>query len=137
LGRPYDVIVGGGSIAGLAFASEAAKRGISVLVAEEHEEIGEPEKCDGLVSLRGLRKFGFAPKKDVIQNQIASGAVHSPSGRDFVVNATALDVVVLDRSAYDKQVGEKAESWGASVRTGTRVAGYRETDDGVVVKVGD
>ena len=136
MGRPYDVIVAGGSIAGLAFAAEASKRGLSVLVAEEHEEIGEPEKCDGLVSLRGLRRYGFAPKKDVIQNQIASGAIHSPSGPDFVVNATALDVVVLDRSAYDKQVAEKAESWGAVLRTGTRVEGFRETDDGVTVKVG-
>ncbi len=137
MGRPYDVVVAGGSIAGLAFAAEAAKRGISVLVAEEHEEIGEPEKCDGLVSLRGLRRYGYEPEKEVIQNQIASGAFHSPSGRDLVVNATALDVVVLDRSAYDKQVCEKAESWGATVRTGTRVAGYRETEDGVAVKVGE
>jgi digeranylgeranylglycerophospholipid reductase len=136
LGRPYEVIVAGGSIAGLAFAAEASKRGLSVLVAEEHDEIGEPEKCDGLVSLRGLRRYGFAPKKDVIQNQIASGAIHSPSGRDLAVNATALDVVVLDRSAYDKQVAEKAESWGATVRTGARVDGFRETGEGVVVKVG-
>ncbi|MDV3243709.1 MAG: NAD(P)/FAD-dependent oxidoreductase [Nitrososphaerales archaeon] len=137
MGRPYDVVVAGGSIAGLAFAAEAAKRGISVLVAEEHEEIGEPEKCDGLVSLRGLRRYGYEPEKEVVQNQIASGAVHSSFGRDLVVNATALDVVVLDRSAYDKQVCEKAESWGATVRTGTRVTGCRETEDGVSVKVGE
>lgn len=136
MGRPYDVIVAGGSIAGLAFAAEASRRGLSVLVAEEHEEIGEPEKCDGLVSLRGLRRYGFAPRKDVIQNQIASGAIHSPRGRDLAVNATALDVVVLDRSAYDKQVSEKAESWGATVKTGTRVDGFRETESGVSVRVG-
>jgi len=136
LGRPYDVVVAGGSIAGLAFAAEASKRGLSILVAEEHDEIGEPEKCDGLVSLRGLRRYGFAPDKAAIQNQIASGAIHSPGGRDLLVNATALDVVVLDRSAYDKQVCEKAESWGATVRTGTRVDGFREADGGVAVKVG-
>ena len=136
MGRPYDVIVAGGSIAGLAFAAEASKRGLSVLVAEEHDEIGEPEKCDGLVSLRGLRRYGYAPAKEVVQNQIASGAVHSPSGKDLVVNAAALDVVVLDRSAYDKQIGEKAESWGATIRTGTRVEGFRETDGGVLVELG-
>ncbi|MDV3293087.1 MAG: NAD(P)/FAD-dependent oxidoreductase [Nitrososphaerales archaeon] len=137
MGRPYDVVVAGGSIAGLAFAAEAAKRGISVLVAEEHEEIGEPEKCDALVSLRGLRTLGFAPKREVIQNQIASGVFRSPSGRDLAVNATALDVVVLDRSAYDKQVCEKAESWGAVVERGNRVEGFHETDQGVAVRVGD
>jgi len=136
LGRLYDVIVGGGSISGLAFAAEAARRGISVLVAEEHEEIGEPEKCDGLVSLRGLRRYGLAPNKEVVQNQIASGVVHSPGGSDLLVNATALDVVVLNRSAYDKQVCEMAESWGAKVLTGARVSGWRETEKGVAVKVG-
>ncbi|MDV3277683.1 MAG: NAD(P)/FAD-dependent oxidoreductase [Nitrososphaerales archaeon] len=136
MSREYDAIVAGGSIAGLAFAAEAAKRGLTVLVAEEHEEIGEPEKCDGLVSLRGLRRFGFAPEKHVIQNEIASGVIHSPAGNELAVNATALNVVVLDRSAYDKHVKEKAESWGAVVRTGARVSGHRETDDGVAVKVG-
>ena len=136
MGRPYDVVVAGGSIAGLAFAAESSKRGLSVLVLEEHDEIGEPEKCDGLVSLRGLRRYGFAPKKEVVQNQIASGAVHSPSGKDLVVNATALEVVVLDRSAYDKQVAEKAESWGATIRTGRRAEGFSETHDGVVVRAG-
>lgn len=136
MGRPYDVVVQGGSVAGLAFAAEASKRGISVLVVEEHKEIGEPEKCDGLVSLRGLRRYGFTPRKDAVQNQIASGVIHSPAGRDLVVNATALDVVVLDRSAYDRQLQERAESWGATVLTGTRVEGFRETGEGVAVTVG-
>ena len=136
MGTRFDAIVAGGSIAGLTFAAEAAKRGISVLVAEEHEEIGEPEKCDGLVSLRGLRRYGYGPRGNVIQNEIASGVVHSPSGRKMAVNATGLEVVVLDRSAYDKQVGEKAESWGAEIRTGSRAFLSSESHTGVTVKVG-
>ncbi|HMD78623.1 MAG TPA: NAD(P)/FAD-dependent oxidoreductase [Nitrososphaerales archaeon] len=119
----YDFVVGGGSVAGLAFAAEASKRGASVLVLEEHETIGEPEKCDGLVSLRGLRSQGFAPHQDVIQNQINTALIHSPRGRQFAVNATALEVIVLERSSYDKQLARLAESRGAVVRTGTRVAG--------------
>ncbi|HME19243.1 MAG TPA: NAD(P)/FAD-dependent oxidoreductase [Nitrososphaerales archaeon] len=136
MGKRYDAVVGGGSVAGLAFAAEAAKRGISILVAEEHDEIGEPEKCDGLVSLRGLRRYGFTPKKEVVQNEIASGVVHSPGGRELAVNATGLEVVVLDRSAYDKQLAEKAESWGADVKTGARAVVVQESRSGVEVKVG-
>jgi digeranylgeranylglycerophospholipid reductase len=136
LTESYDVVVAGGSIAGLAYAAEAAKRGISVLVAEEHPEVGEPEKCDGLVSLRGLRKYGFSPDDEVVQNKINSAVIHSPTGRHFAVNATALDVVVLDRSAFDKQVAARASSNGAVVRTGTRVGGAVHRGEGVEVKVG-
>lgn len=135
--QTYDMVVAGGSIAGLTFASEAAKRGVSVLVAEEHDEIGEPEKCDGLVSLRGLRKYGYPPKDDVIQNHIHSAVIHSPSDRHFAVNATALDVVVLDRSAFDKQVAAEAASNGATIRTGARVGAPAQREGGVEVKVGD
>lgn len=137
MGSKYDVVVAGGSIAGLAFAAEAAKRGIKVLVAEEHGEFGEPEKCDGLVSLRGLRRYGYAPDKKAIQNHIASGVVHSPSGNEIAVNASSLEVVVLDRSAYDKQVAEKAESWGADMRMHSRATEVEKTVDGVSVKVGE
>lgn len=129
----YDFVVGGGSVAGLAFAAEASKRGASVLVLEEHEEIGEPEKCDGLVSLRGLRRFGHPPHSDVVQNQIDSALIHSPRGRRFAVNATALEVVVLDRSSYDKQLAREAESSGAIIRTGSRVMSASRAGEGVTV----
>ncbi|MDG6989082.1 MAG: NAD(P)/FAD-dependent oxidoreductase [Nitrososphaerota archaeon] len=132
----YDVVVAGGSVAGLAFASEAAKRGAKVLVAEEHPEIGEPEKCDGLVSLRGLRKYGYPPGPASVQNKIFSAVFHSPSGRHFAVNATALDVVVLDRSAFDKEVAASAERNGAVVSLRTRVARAEQKGDRMEVSVG-
>jgi geranylgeranyl reductase family protein len=132
----YDFVVGGGSIAGLAFAAEASKRGASVLVLEEHEEIGEPEKCDGLVSLRGLRALGYLPDRAVIQNEIVSAVIHSPFDKHFAVNATALEVVVLDRSEYDKQMAGEAEANGARIKTGVRVTGASESHREVTVKAG-
>jgi len=136
LTETYDVLVAGGSIAGLAFASEASARGLSVLVAEEHQEVGEPEKCDGLVSLRGLRKYGYPPHPDVVQNRIVSAVIHSPSDRQFYVNATSLEVVVLDRSAYDKQVAASASSNGAIIRTGARVGLQVDKPDCVESRLG-
>jgi digeranylgeranylglycerophospholipid reductase len=132
----FDFVVGGGSIAGLTFAAEAARRGARVLVAEEHAVIGEPEKCDGLVSLRGLRRYGYEPRPEVVQNQILSAVIHSPSGRHFPVNASALDVVVLHRSAYDRQVAEAAASAGATIMTGRRVMGTGEEEGSVSVDLG-
>ena len=132
----YDVVVAGGSIAGLTFAAEASMRGASVLVAEEHTEIGEPEKCDGLVSLRGLRKYGYPPEEGVVQNRIASAVVHSPSGKEAAVSAASLDVVVLDRSRFDKQAAKTATDKGAEVRNGVRVLSALERDGAMHVDVG-
>jgi len=137
LTETYDIVVAGGSIAGLAFAAEASKRGLRVLVAEEHPEVGEPEKCDGLVSLRGLRRYGYAPAEAVIQDRIASAVVHSPAGKELEVSASSLEVVVLDRSEFDKQVARAAIEKGAEVRTGARVSSALEKDGAVEVKVGD
>jgi len=106
------------------------------LVAEEHAEIGEPEKCDGLVSLRGLRKYGYPPENEVVQSRIASAVVHSPSGREAAVSAAALEVVVLDRSEFDKQTAKTAVERGAEVRTGARVSKALEKDGAVWADVG-
>ncbi len=137
MSRTCDVVVAGGSIAGLVFAAEAAKAGLRVLVAEEHPEVGEPEKCDGLVSLTGLRKYGYSPSEGVVQDRIHSAVLHSPSGRRVAVDAAPLEVVVLDRSAYDKQAAAAAEAAGAEVMTGSRVGDAQEKSDSVTVKVGD
>lgn len=134
--KTYDFVVAGGSVAGLAFAAEASRRGASVVVAEEHQEIGEPEKCDGLVSLRGLTRYGYPPDPETVQNKISSAIIHSPSDRHFAVNATALDVVVLDRSAFDKQVAARAKANGAEVLTGTRMEGAVSQGSGVSAKLG-
>ena len=136
MAQPYDIVVAGGSIAGLTFAAEAAKRGARVLVFEEHREIGEPEKCDGLVSLRGLKRLGYPPERHVIQSEIKAAVVHSPSGRLFSVNAESLEVVVLDRSAYDLELAEAALSYGGELKTGTRSSPPLAKGKGVEVSAG-
>lgn len=136
MAETYDFVVAGGSIAGLAFAAEASMRGRKVLVAEEHTQVGEPEKCDGLVSLRGLRRYGYPPDEAVIQNRIASAVVHSPAGRELAVSASSLEVVVLDRSEFDKQVAKTAMGAGAEVWTGVRATSALEKDGAMEVKAG-
>ena len=60
----YDVVVAGGSVAGLLCAREIAMRGNSVIVIEEDYEIGTPEHCGGLVSTSGLEKLGIIKNLD-------------------------------------------------------------------------
>jgi len=65
-----DVSIIGGSVAGFLAARELASRGIDVTVYEEHREIGVPEKCDGLVSSRGMSELGLVPPSNIVQNEI-------------------------------------------------------------------
>ena len=131
----YDVIVGGGSVGGLSMAIGAASRGLKVLVLEEDPEIGEPEKCDGLVSLRAMRRY-LPPGEACIQSRVKTGVIHSPSGLTASLDASRFEVVVIDRSAYEKQLASMAGSAGAVLKTGVRVQGTTEGDGHVRVSAG-
>ena len=62
--------------------------------------------------------------------------IHSPLDKHFAIDATALDVVVLDRSAYDKQIADEARTNGAEIVAGERASGFLQVQDGVSVDVG-
>lgn len=112
----YDVLVAGGSVAGLLTARELASRGISVVVVEEHHEIGTPEHCGGMVSAQGLNKLGIMPDSNVFQNFVTKTIITSPFSR-VELNSENQNVIVIDRRALDKQIAHQAQRAGAVIRT--------------------
>jgi digeranylgeranylglycerophospholipid reductase len=112
----YDVVIAGGSIAGLLAAREIAyAKNISVMVLEEDPEIGTPEHCGGLVSMEGIENLGIIPSYDVLDNKIKSAKFFSPSS-GFEVKAESQNVIVLNRRAFDKQIAFQAQKTGAEIR---------------------
>jgi digeranylgeranylglycerophospholipid reductase len=117
----FDVIVAGGSVAGLLAAREIATKGHSVLVLEEDAEIGTPEHCGGLVSMRGIEELGVIPSTCAIENdRITSARVVSPKS-GFEITAENQRVIVLDRRHFDKQIALQAQKMGAEIRVRTRM----------------
>jgi len=117
------VSVIGASIAGLIGARELASRGIETIVYEEHREIGIPEKCDGLVSAAGLNELGIVPPSYTVQNRLTRARFFSPSSNKEVdIDARKQNVVVLDRSRFDKYLAEIAARAGAKIELGSRVS---------------
>lgn len=115
----YDVVVAGGSIAGLLCAREAASAGLSVLVAEKSHEVGTPEHCGGLVSASALRELGLAPGPGESTRPVDAAVVsHPPSGGSLEVPARGQDVVVVDRRRLDGQAAMQAARAGAEVAAG-------------------
>ena len=125
----YDVIVAGGSIAGLLCAREIASSGHSVLVIEEDYEIGTPEHCGGLISTAALEELGVVPRIKTFDHKIESAQIFAPSGNNFTINSTKQKVVEINRRELDKQIAHQAQKNGAEIRVNTSL--QEITDNGV------
>ncbi len=128
----------GASVSGLLAGIEAAKEGINVQIYEEHREIGVPEKCDGLVSARGIAELGLVPPSNTIQNRIKRALFFSPSKKTQIeINAERQNVLVLDRARFDKFLAEKAASTGVNINVGRRINEISQGPDSVGVLLAD
>ncbi|NIM25022.1 MAG: geranylgeranyl reductase family protein [Nitrososphaeria archaeon] len=125
----YDVVVAGGSVAGLLCAREIASRGNSVIVIEEDYEIGTPEHCGGLVSTSGLEKLGIIPFTKTFEHIIDSATIYAPNGKNFSINSKKQKVAEINRRELDKQIAHQAQKNGATIKVKTS---FQElTEDGV------
>lgn len=137
-GLMASVSVIGASIAGLIAAREIASAGIETTVYEEHREIGIPEKCDGLVSAVGINELGITPPSFTVQNRLTKARFFSPSlQRELDIDARKQNVVVLDRSRFDKYLGEMAAKEGAQIELGRRVVDISQNYDSASIRIND
>jgi len=115
----YDVVIAGGSIAGLLCAREVANNGHSVIVIEEDSEIGTPEHCGGLVSISGLENLGVIPQRKTFEHIIDSAEIFAPGGKSFEINSAKQKVAAIRRRELDKQIAHQAQKNGAEIRVRT------------------
>jgi digeranylgeranylglycerophospholipid reductase len=136
----YDVVVAGGSVAGLLCAREIASGGFSVLVIEEDYEIGTPEHCGGLVSLAGLQELGVIPFRKTFDHLVQSAKITAPNGKSFTLDSTNQKVVEISRRELDKQIAFQAQKSGATIKVKTSFqeltdSGVRTSDENVDCKI--
>ncbi len=131
----YDVVIAGGSVAGLFCAREIANSGHSVLVLEEDYEIGTPEHCGGLVSTSGLEELGIIPRSKTFDHMIESAEVFAPNGNSFTINSKKQKVAEINRRELDKQIAHQAQKNGADIKVKTS---FKElTNEGVRTSDGE
>jgi digeranylgeranylglycerophospholipid reductase len=132
----YDVLIAGGSVAGLTTARECSSNGNSTIVIEEDHEIGTPEHCGGMVSLSGLQKLGLMLDSNNFQNAVPMARIRSKSA-SFELSAEKQNVIVVDRRGLDKQIAKQAEDAGAQIRTRCTFKSITKKESKYTIKTSD
>lgn len=117
----YDLIVVGGGPAGSITARTAATQGLSVLLIEKKQEIGEPLRCaEGLVC-DGLQGF-IEPDSRWICSRVRRLRIHS-KGVEVNLKDDRDAIYVTDRKIFDRELARMAAAAGAEVMTKTQATG--------------
>ena len=117
----YDVVVAGAGPAGSLAAKTAAERGLSVLLIEKKQEIGEPVRCAEGMTVEGLRGF-FEPDPKWICSRIRRAKFFSP-GAGLTFSDDRDFAYVMDRKVFDRDLARMAAAAGADVLTKTQATG--------------
>ncbi len=97
----YDIVIVGGGPAGC-LTGEQIKYG-KVLIIEEHQEIGVPLQCAGLVSKKGVEELGN-PKGCV--NEIRGAYIYSENNHIRIGNEE-IRAYVFERKVMDKDIATR------------------------------
>ena len=111
-------IVGAGP-AGWAAGTRAAELGERAKIYEEHEVIGEPVACSGIVSVKGLEAAGV-PCEGITYNRLKGAFIHLPDGEVLRIRSRKVMANVFNRAKYDELCAERARKAGAEIIMGTR-----------------
>ena len=114
-----DVAIVGGGPGGMTAARGLATAGWSVTVFEEHQQIGAPVHCTGVLAQDVISALNLPA--DAVLNPLTTARFVAPSGHAFEYTTAATEAVVIDRAVFDGALGTQAELAGATVVRGRRV----------------
>ncbi|MBL6890757.1 MAG: geranylgeranyl reductase family protein [Candidatus Poseidoniaceae archaeon] len=129
----WDVVIIGAGPAGGRVATHFAERGHSVLMLEEHEEIGRPFQCAGLVTPNAMKEVGLFHS---VLEEIDGALIHGPSGTLVPVGTEGkIRTYVVCRKIFDQGVVKQALEAGANIWLDSQPVNSQVHDDKVVLEV--
>ena len=127
----FDLCVVGASIAGNYLAYLLSKSNMQIVVIEEHEDIGLPFQCAGIISQK-LSQLIELPE-EIVLNRVKTAKIINPSGNFIKLSGNehpyVIDRIALDRLYYDKNknatnityhLGESFRSFKYSLNNGQK-----------------
>jgi len=115
----FDIIVVGAGPAGSSAALTAAKEGFSVLLLEEHPQIGIPLQCAEGLSRSTIKDYlDIKPEWTAVSLQ--GSIVRGPTNEEFKIEYPNVGWV-LNRKIFDKELASLAVKEGALLKTNAKV----------------
>jgi geranylgeranyl reductase family protein len=130
-----DVAVVGGGPGGSAAARNLAANGWSVAVFEEHEQVGTPVHCTGVLAEDVVASLQLPPES--VLNPLSTVRFVAPAGHSFDYTTATTEAVVIDRAVFDAAMSARAEAAGARLLRSTRVTGIELQADAVCLTLAD
>lgn len=128
-----DVLIIGAGPAGLSAAARLGAAGRHVLVLEEHEAVGRPAHCTGVLGHDAFAELDLP--RHTILNITRSATFRSAHGRPVLIESDNIIATVVDRPLFDAALADRARAAGAEIRTGARVDAVTVDDGGVTAHV--
>ncbi len=131
--RSYDVLViGAGPIGG--YLSRALNQhGHSVLMIEEHEQIGRPFQCAGLVNPGAMNSVSL---ESTILTTIWGANIHSPSGKKVSIGDPSIPrTYSVCRKLFDEAVVKQSIETGSEILLSSKPTSISLNDDRVSVEI--
>jgi geranylgeranyl reductase family protein len=130
-----DVAIVGGGPGGLSAARRLAADGWTVTVFEEHDQIGTPVHCTGVLAEDVIAAMKLPA--EAVLNPLSTVRFVAPAGHSFDYTTASTEAVVIDREVFDSTLARNAERAGVSVVRGERVIAIASTPNAVTLTLAD